>query len=42
MNVFESRLINIDLNEYESGVYFYRIIDNKNKYQTYNKFIISK
>ena len=42
VNIFDSRLINIDLTEYISGVYFYKIIDEKNKYQTYNKFIINK
>lgn len=42
MKVFESSLINIDLNDYESGVYFYRIIDEKNNFQTYNKFVINK
>ncbi|NOZ47363.1 MAG: T9SS type A sorting domain-containing protein [Chlorobi bacterium] len=42
MQVFDNRLINIDLDGYESGVYFYRIIDEKNNFQTYNKFIINK
>lgn len=35
-------IVVLDLNEYKNGIYFYRIIDEKNKFQTYNKFVINK
>ncbi len=39
---YNCKKIDLDISEYENGVYYYRIIDVKNKFQTYNKFIINK
>jgi hypothetical protein len=39
---FQEDKVNINVCSYENGTYFYQIIDTKNNFQTYNKFIINK
>lgn len=40
--IHDNRLIILDLREFKSGIYFYRIIDKINNFQTFNKFVLNK